>query len=459
MPGLFQNFIAGQQAGQARQEFTQGQGALARQQQFNQLAAQYLGTDTVQSLGVPTSGGPPAQALAPPAQPVDESQGPPQYPPQSAFAAPQGAPPPPDPRQQMLSQLVALDPGRALELEKVRTGRMQQQQGEIYNLATRALKSGKPAVVLKYLLSADTIGGLNVKAVREGMQQQGVDIQNLNDEQSTAILQSIIARSAAAAGILPKDDFTLKADETRFSGDGTVLASGPSATTNDIRDYERAKSEGDPRSFAQYMLDMKRAGASNTNVNLPETKYPNKFQEGLATSDVGRLDALQKRADSSRALSQTLDELGTLNETALASGGANAKLEVANWIKGITGSDLIDPKVLAGSQKYNALIKKSILDSLGGSLGVGVSNSDVAFMEKTVPQLEYSRQAREELIRYMKRRSRENVLAYDHARAYGERTGGLKGYRPPKTATNKETGARMMQIDGKWVDLDADPEQ
>lgn len=462
MPGAFQNFIAGEQAGFAikqqqfqnqlaqrqqamvEQESQQRQAALAEQRRFNQLLAPSFGQDTVDTLGVPLTGGPPAQAQMPaqmqpqpqPQQMVDESQGPPQYP--QAFAQPsQGLPASlpslGDSAPLPLSQLVAINPELAFKAEEARRAKEKQDQTTVYNVTHKSLEGkGSKAAALKYLLATDNINGLNIKGFREQLRQQGFNVDNPTEEEATQLMTRL--RDKAASIILPP---------------------AKPETTDDIREYERAKSEGDTRTFAQYMVDMKRAGASNTNVNLPETKYPNKFAEGLAESDVKRLETFMKAADSSRALSQTLEELGELNETALQGGGAKARVEIANWVKGLTGSDLIDPKVLAGSQKYNALIAKSILDSLGGSLGVGVSNSDVAFMEKTVPQLEYSQQARTDMIQFMKRRARQNVLLYDDARAYAENNKGLKRYHPPKTATNKATGAKMIKIDGEWIDLDA----
>lgn len=445
MPNIFADFIQGRQAGQAEQDraraiqqqelqnqfamrdqqmqeqqFSQQQDALNREQKFNQLAAGYLGNETVGTLGVPTSGGPPAQA-------VDESQGPPQYAPQTQ-AGPSGPQP--------ISQLIGLDPTRAIELEKVRTSRIQQQQGQIYNLASRALKSGKPAAMFRYLLGADTIGDLNVKALRDNLTEQGVDIKSMDDETATNILQSIAARSAAAAGIQPKDDFTLGKDDTRFTGDGTVLASGAVGSTDDIKEYEYAKSQGYAGSFDDFQLQLKRAGASN--INLPAAKYPNKFQEVLAEADGKRLDKYQQNSDAANDLVKTLDKLQELSPTALAGGKAEQRAEVANWIQGFTGLDVVDPKILADTQNYNSLVSRAVLDRLGGSLGTGVSNADVTFIKDTVPKLAYSRQAREALISYLRMRAGEQVDLSERAREYAERTGGLKGFKAYENPDKKD---------------------
>ncbi len=96
----------------------------------------------------------------------------------------------------------------------------------------------------------------------------------------------------------------------------------------------------------------------------------------------------------------------------------------------MTGIDVIDPTVLANTQNYNALISKAVIDRLGGSLGTGVSNSDVTFIKETVGKLENSKEAREALIAYLRMRAVDQVDLYDRAREYAERPGnlGLKGF-------------------------------
>jgi hypothetical protein len=98
--------------------------------------------------------------------------------------------------------------------------------------------------------------------------------------------------------------------------------------------------------------------------------------------------------------------------------------------------------VLANTQQYNALVSKSILDSLGGSLGAGVSNADVAFIKSTVPKLEYSKEARQQLIDYMRKRASQNIDLYNRAREYGEKNNGLKGF----VATPTDPGATVSKL-------------
>lgn len=402
MAGIFQNFIAGQQAGQARQEFTQGQDALARQQQFNQLASQYLGTDTVQSLGVPSTGAPAAQAQT--QQPVDESQGPPQYaqPQQAAPAAPQF----PDmqgggQQQQLLSQLVALDPGRALELEKVRTGRAQQQQGQIYNLATRALDSGKPAAMLKYLLSADTIGGLNIKAVREGMQQQGVDINAITDEQATTMLQSIQSRAAAGAGILPDAPFTLNQGDVRFGGGGNVIAGVPTATKNafeTLTPQQVVQAGLPPGTSAQRdRITGKIDVLAPTKPNSFETLSPQQIADaGLPAGTAaqrdrttGKIDVLSKR-DNTNSLSQK-DAAAAKIKLNLLKVAKQQLAVVRDRFNKIRGTAEAGPGQFGSFPTRNGKLFDKAIDTMRGSIGAVTHVPGIGSMSNYDAQLDQSK--------------------------------------------------------------------
>lgn len=423
MAGMFQNFIAGRQAGlseqdrgraieqqelqnqllqrqqaMAEQEFAQRQGVFQREQQFNQLAANYLGQDAVQTLGVPTTGGAPAQAL-------DESQGPPQYA-QPQAPAPQGGG---GGGQQPISQLIGLDPARALELEKVRTQRVQQQQGQIYNLASRALNSGKPAAMFKYLLGADTIGDLNVKALREGLKSQGVDINSMDDEQATNILQSIASSAAAKAGILPEADFTLAQGAQRFTGDGKLIASVPAApSSNDPADktFERANKLRD-----EYF------------------KQTAPYEE-LASS-YNRILAATRDPSIAGDIAMTFNFMKVLDPGSTVMKGEQADVVNAGKI----------PERIRGL--YNSLI-------------LGESKLDDNVRADFVNQAKNIYQSQREL--YNKKRANYTKIAtrakVDPVDVIGD---DIEVDRTPEgaTATNKATGEKLIYIRGQWVPANA----
>lgn len=252
--------------------------------------------------------------------------------------------------------------------------------------------------------------------------------------------ESILAQQSAAqlfpdpkdspyAKIDPKDytqESVAKYQASKNPADLVYRGEKPAATPSDIQEYEYAKQQGFKGSLLDYQLAQKKAGA--TQIVMPEQRYPNKFMEGLGEADVKQLTGYRDKAEASAQLVNTLGELEKLNPNAMEGGGAETRAQVANWLAGMTGVEIADPKVLNDTQQYNAIIKKAVLDSLGGSLGAGTSNADVSFISETVPKLEYSREARQQLIDYMRRRASESVDLYNRARDYGEKNQGLRGF-------------------------------
>jgi hypothetical protein len=218
-------------------------------------------------------------------------------------------------------------------------------------------------------------------------------------------------------------------DPTANRGKGAPLYTNvaPDKPTDDQKEYAAAVAQGYKGTLFDFLQSKKNPPV---NINLPANKYPNAFQEALGKSDAAKLDEYRKAADTGVGMVRTLDQLRKLNPTAMSGGGAQSRAVVSNWLAGWTGIQVTDPKVLSDTQQYNAIVSKSILDALGGSLGAGVSNADVAFIKDTVPKLEYSPEAREALINYMQTRAKQNIDLYQKAREYGEKNGGLKGFMP-----------------------------
>ena len=217
-PNIFGGFLAGRQARQAEEqqalqnqfaqqrmqmqqaEFQAQQDALARDQQFNQLVGDYLGQDTVEALGGVPMGG-------------------------------QGAPPP-QPRVS-INQLYALDPQRAMQLQafQAQQAEMQRQQEieqakQVVTRAQYALQSEAPATLLR----------IGFPEFAEQLREQGVDVDNLDDDTVRGYAQTLIEHFGPIAGIGPAaeggEDFTLSEGQTRFDSRGRPIASvakGPSA--------------------------------------------------------------------------------------------------------------------------------------------------------------------------------------------------------------------------------------
>lgn len=242
--------------------------------------------------------------------------------------------------------------------------------------------------------------------------------------------QAVSARALENAMPKTQDPYTLAPGAVRYDSNNRQIASAPGKPATGAP-VAVIGADGKPTLVSRDDAIGKtpyNKPSTAVNVNLPENKYPNAFNDQLGKDDAATLQKYRQSAESSTSMLKTLSELEKLNPTAMAGGGAQARASVANWLSGWTGVDVTDPAVLSDTQQYNAIVSKSVLDSLGGSLGAGTSNADVAFIQKTVPQLEYSAEARQALIDYMGKRAKENVEMYQRARAYGEQNGGLRGF-------------------------------
>lgn len=158
---------------------------------------------------------------------------------------------------------------------------------------------------------------------------------------------------------------------------------------------------------------------------------PKAFETELGKLDAEQLGKWRAAAETANA---TLGTVGNLRaaeaQGAYAGAGADAKLAGARFINAITGTS---PKGMVGSELYNAESKKLILDHIK-SLGANPSNADREFIEKTVPQLATSSQARAAMANFMEQKARTQIDLYQRADAHARQNHGLGGFpqfQPP----------------------------
>lgn len=207
-PNIFGSFMAGRQARQGEQqqemqnqflarqqqmqdaEFQAQQEAQARQQQFNQLVGQYVGQDTVDTLGP----GRPAGPVGPVAK---------------------------------IEQLYALDPARAMQLQQFQQA--QQQARREQEVADAKQKVLKAQYALRPGYDSAVLLRVGFPEDAEDLREAGVDVDNLTDEQARQIASQILAHYGPIAGIAPADEggeqFTLSEGQTRFDANGKPIAS------------------------------------------------------------------------------------------------------------------------------------------------------------------------------------------------------------------------------------------
>jgi hypothetical protein len=193
----------------------------------------------------------------------------------------------------------------------------------------------------------------------------------------------------------------------------------------------------------QPLIDAKKkvaaAGAARSS-----TTVVNQGERAFAT-ELGKLDAkeLDGYRTDARTAQGTLSTVRNLRESeknsAFSGGGANQKLAAANFLNGMLGVNIPG---LVGSQTYNAEASKLVLDKIK-TLGANPSNADREFIEKTVPQLSTSPEARAKLTDWMEKQALKTIKTYESADAYARKNNGLGGFKPPTNAPESDLSSAI----------------
>lgn len=147
-------------------------------------------------------------------------------------------------------------------------------------------------------------------------------------------------------------------------------------------------------------------------------------------TELGKLDAeqLNKWRTGAEAANGTLGVVENLRNAeakgAYSGATADARLAGARFVEAVTG---VAPKGMVGSELYNAESKKLILEHIK-TLGANPSNADREFIEKTVPQLGTSAQARAAMTQFMERKAMQQIDLYRRADAFARQNNGLGGF-------------------------------
>jgi hypothetical protein len=180
--------------------------------------------------------------------------------------------------------------------------------------------------------------------------------------------------------------------------------------------------------------DIARKGRSNVTVN---NKGPAAFDVELSKLDAKQLDQWRDKAEASRNSLSVAQRLKDAEVKGAYSGGlADQKLAAANLINGITG---LTPKGLVGSQLYNAEASKLVLEHVK-TLGANPSNADREFIEKTVPRLSTSQEARTQLADFIEKSAKRNIDTFETMDQYARTNRGLGGFKFPEIPSGGSQG-------------------
>ena len=158
------------------------------------------------------------------------------------------------------------------------------------------------------------------------------------------------------------------------------------------------------------------AGPSVT-VQGPEKEYQKKIGGAAADREIKIMDAGSNARTTLRTI-QIQENL--IQDPSFRSGAGQQLFNTASSLLeqlGIGESDL------ASATAFQAFANKSVLDSLGGSLGTGVSNADVAYIDKTVENLSNTGESIRRLLALRRKLAERDILTANEMYKWKQRTG------------------------------------
>lgn len=160
-------------------------------------------------------------------------------------------------------------------------------------------------------------------------------------------------------------------------------------------------------------------GGSGTNVTVqgPEKEYLKKIGGAAADREIKIMDAGSNARTTLRTI-QIQENL--IQDPSFKSGVGQQLFNNASSLLeqlGIGESDI------ASATAFQAFANKSVLDSLGGSLGTGVSNADVTFINKTVESLSNTGESIALLLSLRRKLAERDILTANEMYKWKQRTG------------------------------------
>lgn len=250
----------------------------------------------------------------------------------------------------------------------------------------------------------------------------------------------------------------------------------------DIQAYNLYRQQGGDLPFLDFKTKLAEAGATRINNSIQSGE---KAYETTVGKDYGTLftDLQKGGRDATKAIG-TLNLMENLTKDPNFYSGFGGDVALrAN--QALVGLGVKDQKAASAAETFRALGNQTVLDAAGGSLGNQISNGDREYINATTANLANTPEGNRELIgirRKLATRQQETArLARDYATSHGGRIdAGFDDFlsdwvekhplfpQAPKqeqpssvdsspadgvTATNPQTGQRLIRRNGKWEPL------
>lgn len=206
----------------------------------------------------------------------------------------------------------------------------------------------------------------------------------------------------------------LALDRARFEREGQPKPTGLQ------NEYEQAVNQGFQGTIVDYQLALKKAGASNQTVTMVGEGEYDKARGKFLADSLNAIETDEKAARSANSALAAAEE--AMSQPGFYSGSGGQAVLIAKRAAQAMG---LDPEGVDSAEAFNALASRAVLDSIGGSLGAQVSNSDREFIERQAINLGNSPEGNRAIITIQRRLNDRKIEVAKMAREYERKNGRL----------------------------------
>ena len=241
----------------------------------------------------------------------------------------------------------------------------------------RQVPTGESLMAAQSNIDPAMLEGMSAGQVGQQAMQQGLPTRTAFDRDAyLSALAEYDPQKYAELMMRPEEEYTLGENQIRYRG-GRPIAAGPEKApdlTTDQKNYKAAQAEGYKGTFQQFMIDQRRAGASQVQVGGEMSPF------GKAVSQK-QADVFSKISETSQSARRNLGEIDRLGNllNQFQSGGAAA-------FKQFAGNFGIDTKNLSEIQAAEAIISRLVPQQRPPNSGP-MSDADLIEFKKSLPRI------------------------------------------------------------------------
>lgn len=289
-------------------------------------------------------------------------------------------------------------------------------------------------------------------ALRQAMADKGISLDNPQGfvEGAKLAMQmnlpDIAAKMGMAGAQLDKEMATAEKARRIDAGDQRANAIWEQAIKDAGGDRAKAALNLENK---EYQMELQKKVAGRTVVSVTN-QQESEFSKTLGKIQGQQMEGAYNTRNAAVKTLDTLSKMSSLNDKDLISGSfAGPRAATANFLNTIGLASNADAKRLSNTQQFEKVAGDLVLSNIK-QLGYNPSNADVTFLNKTLPNLEASPQARKDLINWMAIKAQGAITEVKNMEQYAVKNKSLNGYTPvvpnfnPTGGEGTKTGVQTL---------------